>query len=159
MYDRAVDEVVFLKGDRVLVWDDASAVGIGRKLRTHWLGPYEIEQKLTPVSYMLRAESDHRVARVHVNRMRRWSSLAAEDARDPRAGLWPDSRRVVRSIIERRERSGKFEYRIPRVGRRGSTWVTETSLPEVAVRAYELLAKGKAQLSGSRCYESRQSDI
>jgi hypothetical protein len=45
MYDCAVGEVVFAKGDRVLVWDDASAVAIGRKLRTHWLGPYMVEKK------------------------------------------------------------------------------------------------------------------
>jgi hypothetical protein len=85
MYDCAVGEVVFAKGDRVLVWDDASAVAIGRKLRTHWLGPYMVEKKLSSVSYMLRAESVHRIARVHVNRMQRWSSQAAEDARDPKA--------------------------------------------------------------------------
>jgi hypothetical protein len=92
---------------------------------------------------------------VHVNRMRRWSSQAAEDTRDAGAGIWPDSRRVVQSIIERRERDGKVEYRIPKVGRRGSAWVAEASLPEVAVRAYELLAKERAQRIGSRCYGSR----
>jgi hypothetical protein len=59
---------------------------------------------------------------------------------------------VVQSILERREREGKVEYRIPKVGRRGSAWVSEASLPEVVVRAYELLAKERAQLSGSRCY-------
>jgi Integrase core domain len=152
IYDCAVEEVVFAEGDRVLVWDDASAVAIGRKLRTHWLGPYVVEKRLTSVSYMLRAESDHRIARVHVNRMRRWSSQAAEDARDPKAGLWPDSRRVVQSILDRREREGKLEYRIPKVGRRGSAWVSEASLPEVVVRAYELLAKERAQLSESRSH-------
>jgi hypothetical protein len=49
-------------------------------------------------------------------------------------------------------KDGKVEYQIPKVGRRGSAWVSEASLPEVVVRAYELLAKERAQLSGSRCY-------
>jgi hypothetical protein len=154
MYDCAVEEVVFAEGDRVLVWDDASAVAIGRKLRMHWLWAYVVEKKVTSVSYMLRAESDHRTARVHINRMRRWSSQAAEDARDPKAGLWPDSRRVVHSRLERREREGNVEYRISKVGRRGSTWVSEASLPELVVRACELLAKERTQLRGSRCYEN-----
>jgi hypothetical protein len=37
-YDGAVDEVEFAAGERVLAWDDASALALGRKLRTHWLG-------------------------------------------------------------------------------------------------------------------------
>jgi hypothetical protein len=98
---------VFTEGDRVLVWDDSSAVAISRKLWTHWLGPYVFEKKLSSVSYMLRAESDHRIALVHVNRMRRWSSQAAEETRDPKVRFWSDSRRVVQSILERREREGK----------------------------------------------------
>jgi hypothetical protein len=59
-------------------------------------------------------------ARVHFNRMRRCSSQEAEDARDPKVGLCPESRRVVHSILERRDREGRVEYRIPKVGRRGS---------------------------------------
>jgi hypothetical protein len=145
-YDRAVDEVEFAAGERVLVWDDASALALGRKLRTHWLGPYEVEEKLSPVSYILRAEGDERVARVHVNRMRRWTSRAEENVRDPSAGMWPDSRRVLRSIMGRRERNGCVEFQVPRAGRRVSVWVPQADLPEVVVRAYDLLAKERAQL-------------
>jgi hypothetical protein len=145
-YDRAVDEIEFAAGERVLVWNDASALALGRKLRTHWLGPYKVEEKLSPVSYILRAEGDERVARVHVNRMRRWTSRAEENVRDPSAGMWPDSRRVLRSNMGRRERNGCVEFQVPRAGRRGSVWVPQADLPEVFVRAYDLLAKERAQL-------------
>jgi hypothetical protein len=95
-YDRAVDEVEFSVGERVLVWDDASALALWRTLRTHWLELYKVEEKLSPVCYILRAEGEERVARVHINRMRRWPSRAEENVRDPSAGMWPDSRRVLR---------------------------------------------------------------
>jgi hypothetical protein len=86
-------------------------------------GPYKVEVKLSPGSYILRAEGDERVARVHVNRMRRWTSRAEENVRDPSAGIWPDSRRVLRSIMGRREENGGVEFQVPRAGRRGYVWV------------------------------------
>jgi hypothetical protein len=54
-YEWAVDEVEFAVGERVLAWDDAIALALGRKLRTHWLGPHKVEEELPPVSYILRA--------------------------------------------------------------------------------------------------------
>jgi hypothetical protein len=71
-YDRAVRLVEFAEGERVFVYDEAGAVAQGRKLRLPWLGPYRVEKKLSDVSYVLCAENDARVARGHVNRMRRW---------------------------------------------------------------------------------------
>jgi hypothetical protein len=38
-YDRAVREVSFEVGDRVLVYDASASITQGRKLRQHWLGP------------------------------------------------------------------------------------------------------------------------
>jgi hypothetical protein len=71
-YDRAVRLVEFAEGERVFVYDEAGAVAQGRKLRLPWLGPYRVEKKLSDVSFVLCAENDARVARGHVNRMRRW---------------------------------------------------------------------------------------
>jgi Integrase core domain len=105
-YDRAVWLVAFAGGDRVLVYDEAGAVAQGRKLRLPWLGPYRVEKKLSDVSYVLCAENDAREARVYVFRMRRWDSNSEENAREPEAGVWPDSRRVLRGILERREKEG-----------------------------------------------------
>jgi hypothetical protein len=134
-YDHAVQEVRFAEGARVLVYDDAGAVAQGRKLRTPWLGPYTVEKKLSEVSYMLRAESNSRVARVHANRLRLWTCKGEEDVRDPEA----DSRWVLRTILEQRETDGKVEYRVRRAGRRGFVWVAEGDLPEVVVRAYPII--------------------
>jgi hypothetical protein len=80
-----------------------------------------------------------RVARVHVNRMRGWKSGAEENARKAEAGMWPDSRRTLRGILERREKEGTREYKVRRAGRRGYVWVREADLPEVVIKAYELL--------------------
>jgi hypothetical protein len=94
---------------------------------------------LSDVSYILRAENDARVARVHVNRMLGWTSGAEENARKPEFSMWPDSRRTLRGILERREKGGAREYKVRRAGKRGYVWVREADLPEVVIKAYELL--------------------
>jgi hypothetical protein len=66
----------------------------------------------TPVGYVLRTEWDERVARVYVNRMRRWTSRAEENVRHPSAGMWPDARRVLRSITGRWEEYGRAELHL-----------------------------------------------
>jgi hypothetical protein len=149
MHDRAVREVKFAEGDRVLVYDEPTAAGQGRKMRTPWLGPYRVEKRLSPVGYLLRAENDSRSARVHVNRMRELRPGVDEFPRDPQAGMWPDSRHVLRAILGRRESSGTVEYHVPRVGRRGYAWVSERDLPEVVVRAYELFRSGEGSAAGA----------
>jgi hypothetical protein len=98
----------------VLVYDEASALAQGRKLCQPWLGPYCVEKRLSHVSYILRAENDASVARVHVNRMREGPRAAEENARKPKAGMWPDSRRTLRGILERREKEGAREYKARR---------------------------------------------
>jgi hypothetical protein len=133
-YDRAVRLVEFAEGERVLVYDEAGAVVQGRMLRLPWLGPYCVEKKLSDVSYVLCAENNARVARVHVNRMRRWDSKAEENAREPEAGMWPDSRRVLRGILERREKEVKREYRVRHAERQGYVWVPEVDLPKLLSR-------------------------
>jgi hypothetical protein len=71
--------------------------------------------------------------------MRGWKSGAEENPRKPEAGMWPDSRRTLRGILERREKEGAREYKVRRAGRRVYVWVREADLPEVAIKAYELL--------------------
>jgi hypothetical protein len=122
-----------------LVYDEASALAQGRKLCQPWLGPYCVEKRLSHVSYILRAENDASVARVHVNRMREGPRAAEENARKPKAGMWPDSRRTLLGILERREKEGAREYKARRPGRRGYVWVLEADFPEVFIKAHELL--------------------
>jgi hypothetical protein len=123
----------------VLVYDEAGALAQGRKLRQPWLSPYRVEKRLSDVSYILRAENDARVARVHVNRMRGWTSSAEENAQKPEADMWPASWRTFRGILERREKEGAREYKVRRGGRRGYVWLREADLPEVVIKAHELL--------------------
>jgi Integrase core domain len=149
VHDSAVQEVEFPEGGRVLVYDEPTAAGQGRKMRVPWMGPYRVEKRLSPVGYLLRAESDGRTARVHANRIRAVRPGVNESPRDPQAGMWPDSRRMLRSILERREVGGVVEYRVPRVGRRGYAWLSEHDLPEVVVRAYELFRTNERSAAGA----------
>jgi hypothetical protein len=61
-----------------------------RVSHNRWLGQYRVEKRLSDVSYVLRAENDARVGRVHVNRMRGWTSGAEEYVRKPEACMWPN---------------------------------------------------------------------
>jgi hypothetical protein len=108
-YNRAVDLTQSDEGSRVLVYDEDGALAQGQKLRQPWLGRYRVQKRLSDVSYILRGKNDARVARVHVNRIRGWTSGAEENTRKPEAGRWPDSRRTLRGILERREKEGARE--------------------------------------------------
>jgi hypothetical protein len=70
-YNRALKEVQFDEGERVLLFHPPGQVEQGRKLRNPWLGPYRVKEKLSPIGYVLESEISKEVARVHVNRMRR----------------------------------------------------------------------------------------
>jgi hypothetical protein len=85
-HDKAVHEVEFANGARVLVYDEPTAAGQGRKMRTPWLGPYRVVKRLSRVGYLLRAESDARTARAHVNRIRAVRSGVNESPRKPECG-------------------------------------------------------------------------
>jgi hypothetical protein len=71
--------------------------------------------------------------------MRGWTSGAEENARKTEAGMWPDSRRTFRGILERREKEGAREHKVRRAGRRGYVWIRVADLPDVVIKAYELL--------------------
>jgi hypothetical protein len=68
--NRVLKEVQFEQGDRVLLFNRLGQVEQARKLRSPWLGPYRVKEKLSPISYILESEVTHEVARVHVNRLR-----------------------------------------------------------------------------------------
>jgi hypothetical protein len=53
--------------------------------------------------------------------------------------MWPDSRRTFRAVLERREKEGAREYEFRRAERRGYVWEREADLPEVVIKAYELV--------------------
>lgn len=41
-----------------MVYDNEGDIGIGRKLRTPWLGPYVVSEKLTDTNYVLTSEAN-----------------------------------------------------------------------------------------------------
>lgn len=150
-YDKAVEECQFELGERVLLYHPPGEKESGRKLRVPWLGPYLVQEKHSSCGYTVRSELDGRLARVHVNRLKRVPSGRDVDAEQPQQGLWPDVRRVLRGVLDRRTRSGAavngsdqqgVEYKVRKAGRRGFVWVPRESLPDVVVRAYELSLRG-----------------
>jgi hypothetical protein len=126
-------------GDRVLIFHPPGLVETGRKLRVPWIGPYRIVERQSDVSYVLRSEIEGKSARVHVNRLRK----IAEDedlaeTGDPITGIWPDSRRILRAVLDTRRIGDEIEYKIVRQGRRGYVWVPAAALPDVVKTAYAM---------------------
>ena len=98
-YNKAVREVKFEKGQRVLLFYPPGLTEEGRKLRSPWLGPYVVQERLSPIAYVLRGEVSGEIARTHVNRLRRISDQVIESER-PQAGVYPDSRRLAMRLME-----------------------------------------------------------
>jgi len=108
---------------------------VGRKLRTPWMGPYRVEDKLTSIAYLLRSESDHRLARVHVNRLRAFDENLKE-TNDALDGVFPDSRRLIRNISADKKVRGKKFFKIKRAYSRREEWVPEDDLPDLVIEEY-----------------------
>jgi transposase InsO family protein len=136
-YNRALKEVQFEQGDRVLLFYPPGQVEQGRKLRSPWLGPYRVKEKLSPISYMLESEATKEVARVHVNRLRTFSEAFAEVG-SPQAGVFPDSRRMALRVIDSAGEKGDRRFKVVSPGRTGFVWKAEAELPEIVVKSYDL---------------------
>jgi transposase InsO family protein len=67
---RARGRVDFSPGDYVLVFSDCPR----HKLDRRWDGPFLIDSKLTPVTYLVRSLVDDSTHRVHVNRLHHFDS-------------------------------------------------------------------------------------
>ena len=143
-YNRAVQESNYREGDRVLVYNPPADLKKGRKLSTPWMGPYIIEKKLSDISFILKSEVEGLTARAHVNRLRRFSEDLKETG-DPISGVFPDTRRIIKLIMEVEDREDGKYYKIRAARRSGSKWLKESELPEVVVKAYEKTSKAKIQ--------------
>jgi hypothetical protein len=147
-YEKAVKAVQYSVGDRVLVFYPPGFIEEGRKLRAPWMGPYQIVEKLGPVSYLLKAESTDEVARVHVNRLRHFSEDIMEQ-KSPLGGIYPDSRGLFLRILgEKEEQDGRW-FKLVSPGRNGSVWKRESDLPEIVVKAFDIDKEDKAYRWGS----------
>mmetsp|Transcript_1127 Transcript_1127/g.1802 ORF Transcript_1127/g.1802 Transcript_1127/m.1802 type:complete len:201 (-) Transcript_1127:129-731(-) len=141
-YHRAVKETKFQVGDAVVPYYLPDDLDVGRKLKTPWLGPYVVKKRLSDVSYMIASEArQEKESRVHVNRLRKWSKDLRETG-DPRDGIFPYNRRLLRSILDHRDRDLGREYRLKSAGRTGYKRIRANQLPTVVARAYDVAAKG-----------------
>jgi hypothetical protein len=145
-YNRALKEVQFDEGERVLLLlHPPELVGQGRKLRTPWLLPYRVKEKLSPIGYLLESEVTKEVARVHVNRMKTFPEEFAELG-SPQTRVFPDSRRMALRDIDSVSDDGGRRFKVISPGRTGFVWKAENELPTVIVKAFDLSQEDKIRL-------------
>lgn len=140
-YDKAVKEVRFKVGDRVLVWSENLNKAIGRKIIKPWLGPYKIVKRLGRVGYELKSEVGDKVTRAHANRLRKIRDEIVETG-EPRDGVFPDSLRMlgrisaVKTVLDSSGGARRL-FKVSMRGKGNSSWTPETDLPEVVVKLYD----------------------
>jgi Integrase core domain len=131
-YDRAVKECKYEVGDRVLLYQSQGAMEQGRKLRVPWLGPYRVVARQSSVGYTIKSEMSELEARVHVNRLRMIADdTDLSDVNQPKSGIWPDTKLILRSILSRKENDRGAEYQVRRRGRNGFISVPDIAIPDV----------------------------
>ena len=134
-YNQSVRERTYETGERVLVYDNEGDMAIGRKLRRPWHGPYRVAARITPTNYVLIGEVTGTEARSHVDRMARFDERVVEDAEEV-GGVFPDTRHIIRGILDWRIRNGVAQYQVRHRGRTGSKWVDEQDLPPLVIQTY-----------------------
>ena len=74
-YDRTASVKKFEAGDMVLVWKP----GIHAKMGASWDGPFQVEGRVSPVTYRVQVPCKAQLSKVlHCNLLKRWSSPAAK---------------------------------------------------------------------------------
>ena len=75
VYDRTASVKKLEPGDMVLVWKP----GIHAKMGASWDGPFQIESKVSPVTYRVQVPGKAHLSKVlHSNLLKKWSSPAAK---------------------------------------------------------------------------------
>jgi hypothetical protein len=105
----------------VLVFHRPGLIEKGRKLVPPWLGRYVVQKKLSEISYLL-TDRMGKVSRVHVNRLTR-TDQDLKETQNPVEGLFPDSRRLLRNVLE--YNPIKKQFKIRSAGQRGYKWIAE----------------------------------
>ena len=122
-------------GDRVLLWSTELATQEGNKVIKPWIGPFVVTARLGSVGYELKSEVGGRVARVHINRLRKISSEAIETG-EPKDGVFPDALRILRKISGTDMRTDPSTgqptrfFKVQIGGRNSPRWTPESDLPE-----------------------------
>jgi len=77
-----------------------------------------------------------------VNRLRAFDENVHETS-DALDGVFPDSRRLIKSITGDKRVKGTTFFKVKRIYSRGSDWVSEADLPELVVAEYKALTAGQ----------------
>jgi hypothetical protein len=144
-YNRALKEVQFEDAERVLLFHPPGKVEQGRKLRTPWLGPYRVKEKLSSIGYVLGSEMAKEATRVHVNRKRNFSEEFAELG-SPQTGFFPDSRRMALRVIDSVNYQEMRQFKGVSPGRTGLVRRAENELPIIVAKAFDLSREDKVRL-------------
>ena len=87
-YDKGVRHMVFQTGDLVLRYTPQLKPGVANKFHRQWEGPFEIEERVTGVTYRLKKVRGHsrRSQVVHFNNLRLYQRRQEERIEEPAAG-------------------------------------------------------------------------
>lgn len=92
---------------------------------------------------MVEAEKGTEISRVHVNRLKSFS----DDIKESQlaiGGVFPDSKRIIRSILSDRKHNGIRQFKVNLSFDRGHHWINASDLPTVLVREFDEWNKTKA---------------
>lgn len=87
---------------RVFLFHVSGLTEEGRHIIVPWLGPYRVTERLSDVGYIVESELGRKIARVHVNRLRKVPERRDIYAAQWEQGLCPDVRRVLRGVLDHR---------------------------------------------------------
>lgn len=113
-----MNKIQYEVGDRVLVYYNEGDVEKGRKLRCPWIRPYRVTSKVPATNYILSGEATGTEAQSHVNRMAKFYEMVSEDASKV-GGLFSDTRKYIRSILDMRIKGGQCQLNVLHSGRNG----------------------------------------
>ena len=91
---------------------------------------------------MVNTEKGEETARVHVNKLRAFSKDIRE-SQSATAGVFPDSKRIIRSVIAERNSNGQIEFEVHLSFSPGYQWIKATDLPTVVVMEFDEWKKTK----------------
>lgn len=82
-----------------------------RKLRPPWFRAYKLTEKLSDLSYMLKGVVNGKIAGTLLNHLRRFSKIQA-GSEDPMEGLFPDSFKDLRNLLNSRGEGKEREFKL-----------------------------------------------
>ena len=104
-YDLTATEPKFKEGDLVLIRDQTKKKGVCKKLSDHFIGPYEITEKVGPVTYRL-AGMGQKADLVHADRLKPYktpgkNSIRTDEKTPNPTEVQPEKKTVKKGLTKR----------------------------------------------------------